>query len=147
MQRQDGWGKKTAALFSKTIFHLHNGNYSNSLTIWKDVPKSINSDDNFYLPVDAVIISIFNKLNNIKKWNFDNINATLKAKYIGQQIEVWDDLWFWGFITQNGSGDNRAFEWNENKYWVLKESDKNIEMINEIKNKTEMFLKIITNDD
>ncbi|WP_435524452.1 hypothetical protein [Chryseobacterium indoltheticum] len=29
-------------------------------------------------------------------------------------IEVWDDLWFWGFINQKGSSD-RSFEWNEGK--------------------------------
>lgn len=146
MKCQDGWGKKTAALFSKSIYHLHNGQYSEQLKIWNDVPNLISDNDNFYLPVDAVIIAIFNKLDNSNKWNFDNINSTLKSKYNGQQIEVWDDLWFWGFITQNGSGNNRNFEWNENKYWVLKESDKNPVSITEIKEKAETFLKIFSND-
>jgi len=146
MQRQDGWGEKTAALFTKSIFHLHNGNYSASLKIWTDVPNTISEVDGFYLPVDVVIRSIFNKLNNTKNVTFDNINKTLKSKYTRQQIEVWDDLWFWGFITQNSSGDQRVFKWNENKYWALKESDKNPKMIFEIKNKAELFLKIITND-
>jgi hypothetical protein len=146
MKKQDGWGKKTAALFSKSIYHLHNGQYSEKLKIWNDVPEAITDHDNFYLPVDAVIIAIFQKLDNSKKWNFENINSTLKLDYNGQKIEVWDDLWFWGFITQNGSGDDRAFEWNENKYWALKESDKNPKAIVEIKSKAEIFLKIVTND-
>jgi hypothetical protein len=142
MLNQKGWGPKTSALISKSIFHLHNGQYSEDLKIWNDVPKLIDENDSFYLPVDAVIIAIFKKLDNSIKWDFDKINKTLETKYKGQQIEVWDDLWFWGFITQNGSGDNRVFEWNENKYWVLKESDKDKMKIEEIKNKCQEFLEI-----
>lgn len=142
MLNQKGWGRKTSALISKSIFHLHNGQYSEDLKIWNDVPKLIDENDSFYLPVDAVIIAIFNKLDNSIKWDFNKINKTLKTKYKGHQIEVWDDLWFWGFITQNGSGDNRAFKWNENKYWVLKESDKDKIKIEEIKNKCHEFLEI-----
>lgn len=143
MNDQKGWGKKTAALFTKNIFHLHNGQYSDKLKIWDDVPNKISEHDNFYLPVDAVIIAIFNRLNNKSNWNFDTINKTLRNIYNGQQIEIWDDLWFWGFITQNGSGKNRIFKWNENKYWILNETDKDIKQIEEIKNKTIEFLKII----
>jgi hypothetical protein len=146
MKNQDGWGKKTAALFSKSIFHLHNGHYTKNLQIWNDVPKTISVSDNFYLPVDAVIIAIFKKLDNSNNWDFDKVNKKLKESYNGQQIEVWDDLWFWGFITQNGSGDNRTFKWNENKYWALKESDKNPETIRTIKAKTQDFLNLLTND-
>ena len=142
MLNQKGWGPKTSALISKSIFHLHNGHYSEDLKIWNDVPKLIDENDSFYLPVDTVIIAIFTKLDNSIKWDFDKINKTLEKKYKGQQIEVWDDLWFWGFITQNGSGENRVFEWNENKYWVLKESDKEKIKIEEIKNKCHEFLEI-----
>lgn len=141
MRNQDGWGKKTAALFTKSIYHLHNGHYSDKVRIWNDVPPNLVSNDSFYLPVDAVIVAIFKKLDNSINWDFDKVNRTLKQKYNGQQIEVWDDLWFWGFITQNGSGDNRQFEWNENKYWALKESDKNQETIEEIRKKSDEFLK------
>ncbi len=31
MKNQKGWGDKTAALFAKTIFHLHNNEYPNEL--------------------------------------------------------------------------------------------------------------------
>ncbi|WP_296685571.1 hypothetical protein [Flavobacterium sp.] len=143
MMNQSGWGKKTSALFSKIIFHLHNGDYSNNLKIWNDVPKTIEDTDDFFLPVDSVIISIFKKLDTDSVWNFDNINKLLKKNYNNSDIEVWDDLWFWGFITQNGSGDNRIFEWNENKYWNLKDTDKNEFAINEIKLKAKNFLKLL----
>jgi len=146
LKNQNGWGKKTAALFSKSIYHLHVGHYSENLKVWDDVPKTIADNDNFYLPVDAVIIAIFNKLDGSVNWDFDKINKTLRAKYNGLEIEVWDDLWFWGFITQNGSGDNRTFEWNENKYWALKESDKTPKTIIEIKEKADEFLKKLNND-
>ncbi len=142
LKNQNGWGKKTAALFSKSIYHLHNGDYSENLKIWDDVPKTIANNDSFYLPVDAVIIAIFKKIDSSINWDFDKINKTLKSKYNGSEIEVWDDLWFWGFITQNGSGNSRVFEWNENKYWVLKESDKEKLKIEEIKNKCHEFLEI-----
>ena len=55
MKNQDGWGKKTAALFTKSIYHLHNGQYSDKVKIWDDVPTTIADSDSFYLPVDAVI--------------------------------------------------------------------------------------------
>jgi hypothetical protein len=146
LKKQKGWGNKTPALFTKCIYHLHNGQYSEQLKIWNDVPQTISDRDNFYLPVDAVITAIFQKLDNSKKWDFDKINKVLKENFNGQEIEVWDDLWFWGFITQNGSGANRNFEWNENKYWILKESDKNPEIIRTIKVKAEEFLSLLTDD-
>jgi hypothetical protein len=34
-------------------------------------------------------------------------------------------------------------EWNLNKYWTLRESDKNPEMILEIKTKAEEFLSVL----
>lgn len=143
MKNQKGWGQKTAALFTKSIYHLHNGYYSDKVKIWNDVPSTIADNDNFYLPVDAVMIAIFKRLDNSINWNFDKINKHLKVKYNGQQIEVWDDLWFWGFITQKGSGDNRQFGWNGNKYWALWESDKDPKTIEQIENKSDDFLKII----
>jgi hypothetical protein len=143
LEKQSGWGKKTSALFVKTIFHLHNSEYSNELQIWNDVPKTIEKNDEFFLPVDAVIVSIFKKLNSEIKWDFDKINTKLKKVYKEREIEVWDDLWFWGFITQNGTGENRKFEWNLNKYWALKETDKNKIEIKTIEIKAEIFLKLM----
>ncbi|MEA3495678.1 MAG: hypothetical protein U9R42_06545 [Bacteroidota bacterium] len=140
---QPGWGNKTSALFAKSIFHLHNNAYPKQLRIWNDVPNKINENDQFYLPVDTVITSIFKRLDSKTNWNFINTNKLLKHYYHGNDIEIWDDLWFWGFITQNGSGVNRVFAWNENKYWTLKESDKNSEAIIKIKTKAEEFLDLL----
>ena len=145
LEKQNGWGGKTAALFVKTIYHIHNGKYNQRLKIWDDVPQSIDSNDLLFLPVDTVIITIFNKVNNVANSSFSNINKLLQNNYSFEQIEVWDDLWFWGFISQNGTGIVRNFEWNENKYWILKESDKNPNLIFEIKNKVDEFLSILNN--
>ncbi|MCY1661711.1 hypothetical protein [Chryseobacterium sp. SL1] len=141
MKKQKGWGDKTAALFTKVIFHLHNKEYANKFSIWDDTPSFLD-DDKFFLPVDFVIISIFNKIQE-GKWNFKSINTLLEKHYTGKQIEVWDDLWFWGFITQHGSGINREFGWNENKYWMMKESNKSENIITEIKSKAKIFLELI----
>lgn len=143
LKKCSGWGNKTSALFVKNIFHFHNGKYSDELFIWDDAPNEISNDDSFYLPVDAVIISIFNEIDKSKNWNFNNINLEIKKKYSGNDIEVWDDLWFWGFITQKGSGIDRIFEWNENKYWILKETSKEKEEIKIIEEKSKIFLEII----
>lgn len=142
LEKQPGFGEKTAALFTKKIYHLHNDQYSETLRVWDDVPKTISEKDNFYLPVDRVIISIFRKM-DAGELNFKQINKLLKNNYKSQEIEVWDDLWFWGFITQHGSGTDRTFMWNENKYWNLHESDKNPESIREIKGKAELFLTLL----
>lgn len=145
MKSQPGWGQKTSALFIKSIFHLHNGQYSDELKIWSDVPVEIDETDDFYLPVDKVIIAIFEKIDNNRSWNFDNINSTIKKFYHGHEIEIWDDLWFWGFITQNSSDNNRQLEWNLNKYWALQETDKASMKIVEIRDKAELFLNILEN--
>ena len=58
-------------------------------------------------------------------------------------MEVWDDLWFWGFINQRGSGLTREFVWNESKYWALLETEKNNAVIEEVKLKSLQFLSIL----
>ena len=60
-------------------------------------------------------------------------------------MEVWDDLWFWGFINQRGSGLTREFIWNEPKYWALIETAKDEASINKIKNVSMKFLKMFDN--
>lgn len=142
MKNQNGWGEKTSALFAKSIFHLHNNEYPSELRIWDDAPTDLGKNDKFYLPVDAVIIAIFKQIKP-QNWNFKNVNKIIEENYSGKDIEVWDDLWFWGFITQIGTGDGRTMGWNLNKYWTLRESDKNPEMILEIKEKANGFLNIL----
>lgn len=143
MKSQSGWGDKTSALFSKSIYHLHNNEYPKELELWNDAPKKLIEHDLFYLPVDAVIIAIFKNIDNSRNWTFSKINRTLKDYYCGNEIEIWDDLWFWGFITQIGTGENRKMQWNLNKYWTLRESDKDPKMIIEIEKKAEVFLNIL----
>ena len=143
MKDQNGWGEKTSALFSKTIYHLHNNEYPYELKIWNDAPSKIKETDLFYLPVDAVIIAIFKAIDKSKNWTFNKINKSIKKDYAGNEIEIWDDLWFWGFITQIGTGKNREMKWNLNKYWTLKESDKNPETIIKVKAKAEEFLDLL----
>lgn len=141
---QDGWGNKTAALLVKSIYHYHSNQYPTKFILWGDVPQTL-SGDCIYLPVDAVIIAIFNKLDG-NSWNFEKINNFLfENHYKNEQIILLDDLWFWGFITQKGSAE-RKFEWNENKYWMLKHSNKDEKIIVEIKELAEEFLKIINKD-
>ncbi len=90
----------------------------------------------------TVIIAIFKQIENTK-WNFKKVNHVIGECYSGEDIEVWDDLWFWGFISQIGTGDGRKMGWNLNKYWNLRESDKNPKAISVIKNKSEQFLTIL----
>lgn len=143
MLRQMGWGNKTAALFTKTIYHLHNGKYGFQNSIWVDAPKVINPSEKFFLPVDAVIEAIFYRIDPSIKWNFHKINRILQDNYSSEEMEVWDDLWFWGFINQRGSGLNREFIWNEPKYWALIETTKDKASINKIKDVSTRFLKIL----
>jgi hypothetical protein len=140
-----GWGKKTAALFVKSIYHLHNGDYDHDLQIWNDAPRIINCDEPFYLPADAVIQFIFEALKVNCKYDFDGINNYLHKSnlYPGNIMEIWDDLWFWGFITQKGGGDKRKIEWNENKYWSLLHTNKTQKQIGQIKRKAGEFIDII----
>ncbi len=142
LKNQRGWGEKTSALFVKSIFHLHNNKYDSSLKIWDDVPLTIENTDSLKLPVDAVINHIFSEI-GLKNPGFSNINSLLSEHYKGEQMEVWDDLWFWGFITQKGSGVNRKLEWNENKYWVLEHSSKCPYEIEEIIRLSTIFINII----
>lgn len=146
LKNQPGWGDKTSALFTKSIYHLHNGQYKQELEIWKDTPREFVSGDIIYLPVDAVIIAIFKKIEPNKTWSFNTINEKLHEYYNSIEMEVWDDLWYWGFITQFGSGNNRQFEWNPNKYWMMRESNKKQNRIDEIHQKAIDFLEIINDD-
>ena len=99
LKRHPGWGNKTAALFTKTVYHLHNGKYESKLKIWDDAPRTIEKDDILYLPVDIVIENIFKRI-KLKNPTFRKINKILQNKYNGEKIEIWDDLWFWGYFTQ-----------------------------------------------
>lgn len=143
IKQQKGWGPKTSALLTKNIYLLHNIYDDSSLKFWNDVPKIIQEEDKFYLPVDSVITQIFQKINDKKRWSFETINSFLHKEFRGDQIVVWDDLWFWGFFNQKVKGAKRLLEWNEAKYWALMETNKNAEVIQEIKEKSREFTIIL----
>ena len=145
LKSKPGWGDKTSALFVKNICHFHNGEYSKKLYIWDDAPKNIAKSDKISLPVDTVIIAIFNKLYpQEKKWNFSTINKIMEDEnFSNEDKEVFDDLWFWGFITQEGNASGRVHKWNENKYWMIKVASKDQTIIKQIENKANEFLKIL----
>ena len=144
LKNQPGFGKKTSALFTKIIYQIHNDKFFKDFKIWDDVPNTIGENVKFYLPVDTVIISIFEKIDIKKSWNFDEINCYLNNNgHSYPDLLVWDDLWYWGYITQQGTGNNRKFGWNENKYWTFKESDKNPKLIQEIRQKAMCFLSLV----
>lgn len=145
IENQRSWGNKTSALFVKSIYHLHCEDYGLNLKIWDDVPESISENDRLLLPVDEVIMQIFKKLDDKNTWNFKTINKLLGEFYKGSSIEIWDDLWFWGYFTQKVVKDStyRKFEWNQEKYWANYESDKSFVMMNEVEALSKEFISII----
>lgn len=144
LKAHDGWGEKTAALFTKSIFHLHNGGYARSLKIWHDAPDHISEGDRLYLPVDVVIKTVFREM-GMERPSFASINNLLAESYTGDQIALWDDLWFWGSFTQNGQGSYRVVEWNENKYWCQEGTNKNLEYVRGVKSRAQKFISLIQN--
>lgn len=152
LERKKWWWPKTSALFVKTIYHIHNENYLwKEFHIFSDFPEWNFENDEFFLPVDEVIIQIFKKILWVTK-TFKSMNNFLKdnfSKYsLGTKMEIWDDLWFWGYFTQSAKvqdsqQEERVFGWNENKYYVSEFSDK--EKIGKIFKKANEFIRIINN--
>lgn len=154
LSNQEGWGNKTSALFVKYIIHYHHNSEWSEFKIWDDMPPV---NGKVYLPVDAVILAIFDKLNSDPKpkWNFKTVNEVFQDNFSFEEIILFDDLWFWGFITQDSSKQNtddqeywdkfRKMTWNDNKYWMIKDSNKNEMYIEEVKCKAEYFLKLFSN--
>ncbi|SOE21213.1 hypothetical protein SAMN06298216_1684 [Spirosomataceae bacterium TFI 002] len=140
LQHKPGWGPKTAALFCKAMFKLHN-EYDEELGIW-DVNRNIalRSKDGLKLPVDTVIIRIFEEL-GLKPATFKSINELLKHKK--WDIEVWDDLWFWGFITQRTKGNTRDIVYNPEKLWTLLAIPKDKNTLQAITIKASEFIQLL----
>lgn len=113
----DGWGEKTSALLIKSLYLIqHNPNLHEEF--WSDIDLST---EQLMLPVDAVIKHIFKKINGTEM-SVDSINNFLiNGGYrCNEKMLIWDDLWFWGFITQNAQNGVRNIEWNEARYWVIR---------------------------
>jgi len=142
LKKQPGWGDKTAALFVKAIYQTHIG-YAGELKFWNDVPKNLAKDDKLYLPVDAVIYFIFETIGNPCKNTFKGINKFINTNAPGTDFEIWDDLWFWGFITQKTENNTRLNGFNEAKYWNLLHSPKDPKSIVEVKSLANDFIKLL----
>lgn len=142
LKLKQGWGNKTSALFTKSIFQLHSGSYDRKLRLWKDAPRIIGEQDRLYLPVDVVILRIFEEIRCASR-TFVGINNELWNHYKGPDLEVWDDLWFWGFVTQKGTGSDRKLQWNLNKYWSLEHSNKNGNVVKTVERRAKNFLTIL----
>lgn len=138
-EKNNGWGEKTSALFVKNVYQIHNFPIYKKYRFWKDSP-ALMEEDRLYLPVDAVIKFIFKHLTGKGK-GFSSINNLLfKAGW--KNTEVWDDLWYWGFITQRGSKE-RKVEFNKGKYWSLLSMPKDSFAVKEIENKGEEFCALL----
>jgi hypothetical protein len=77
------------------------------------------------------------------KRSFGSINKVLQAlnPSSAKDMLIWDDLWFWGFITQRGS-EEREFGWNQAKYWSIFTASKDEKDIRDIENLATDFLKL-----
>ena len=139
----DGWGPKTSALFVKALIGLHRTEHANLHCIQDVAAHQVIADsDRVYLPVDAVIRRVFNTpgMQKLGK-TFYPINTALQKIYTPEQMLVWDDLWFWGFFTQNSSTADRTIGWNEARFWGQLSSPK--AKILEVQTLCNKFLQIV----
>lgn len=148
LKKHDGWGEKTSSLFLKVIYEIHNGRFID-YSFWDDVPNK-EATGRLFLPVDQVIDYIFKVVYDQKAdLKFELINKILFDNYKKpEEILIWDDLWFWGYITQqsykeNGKTKRKFVEFNDAKYWTLLNSNKDEDTIKITKIKSIEFLNLI----
>lgn len=116
LDKAAGFGGKTAALFVKSIVEIHTLPINRDLRFLSDF--SIDPRDRLKIPVDTVIEHIFGCLGAPKE-NFTSINTLIAQSELAfaERPTLWDDLWFWGFITQmSGKGTGRINNINEPKF-------------------------------
>lgn len=151
LKAQPGWGPKTAALFVRNLALIEQNQVLRS-KFWTDI--DVLKSEEINLPVDAVILSIFSRFTkedlDLKKSvpkTFEGINSYLKndLHYSNEDILIWDDLWFWGFITQSSKSENRerAHGWNDAKYWSIFNAPQDNVSIRQIESRANEFLKIM----
>lgn len=139
LSMQNGWGNKTASLFVRNLYLAQNDDQLRKL-IWPDV--DINGE-RIYLSVDSVIKNIFSRIDELRRWEFVSINKILeKIHCTPDAMLVWDDLWFWGFITQYGSASREFVKWNEAKYWSIFTAPKDVASITKIKRLAKEFYSL-----
>lgn len=137
---QDGWGKKTAALFVKSVINVHRG--PPELHFWNDcgADRPLDVVDRIHLPVDRVIIHIFQQM-KVSSSTFDGVNSLLMEHYGAEQLLVWDDLWFWGYFTQDSQDGARRMRWNADKFWCQLSSP--VEHEDKVKDLCERFIALL----
>ena len=119
-----GFGEKTAALFVKSIVEIHTLERNRELRFLQDF--IIDPHDTVNVPVDKVILHIFSEI-GMKSPNFTKINAAIRKSGLicKERPTLWDDLWFWGFITQKGDRQTaqqtpiRRTMMNAPKFWSI----------------------------
>ncbi|GGF72980.1 hypothetical protein [Alteromonas lipolytica] len=168
LQRFNGVGKKTAALLVKTLYQINISRGKEwELAFWPENSgygmKKIANDDRLYLPVDAVIHNVFFFNNTIQdpvlyksaSRSFDTINDFLftnSSENYPEKMLIWDDIWFWGYITQF-SGKNvgvsgrriasKEEAFNREKYWANPYTAKTNDEIKDIERACREFIEIV----
>lgn len=143
LKNNDGWGDKTSALLIKNVYQLHYLPELKGLSLWEDVP-SLKQEDWLHLPVDVVIMDIFKRF-DLSLNTFKKINRYLQKNNF-PNTDTWDDLWFWGYFTQNAEDKSqllRSIGFNEGKYWLELHTPKDSESINDITNKSNQFIELL----
>lgn len=123
--RWEGWGPKTASLFVRNLAIIEMDPQLRQ-RFWPDL--DILKTEQIEVPVDAVILEIFAHLGPLVRKDLKSykaINSYLRdeLEYSAKEMLIWDDLWFWGFVTQRSAskarGGGRTMGWNEGKYWSI----------------------------
>jgi len=144
-----GWGPKTSALFVRNLAIIESTPHLRK-NFWADV--DVLKRDELELPVDAVILEIFARVGPLvgrKLGSYRAINRYLRSElgYSARDMLVWDDLWFWGFITQRSApqshGGGRTLAWNEGKYWSIPHAPKDPIEIDRILQLSSDFLNLL----
>lgn len=140
LSRAQGFGDKTAALFVKALVDVHTLEINNDLRFLDDF--RVDAQDVIRVPVDSVITYIFRLITG-RTLKFATINEIIRRSGLHRESEatIWDDLWFWGFITQHGGGESRQLAVNEAKFWSILGSPK--KQWSEIRLAAEKFIGIL----
>ncbi len=147
LRQSPGWGEKTAALLVRNLAITEKHPALGSL-LWPDVDVLMRAE--VRLPVDAVILAIFERLGPLRNGkvlrSFSAINSYLKSDlgYTSEDMYVWDDLWFWGFITQRSAPQQkqRIHTWNAPKYWAIPHAPKSAKEVANIAQLAHEFLAL-----
>lgn len=143
VRKNEGWGCKTAALLVKCIIFLHRAPPT-GFHFLRDFDSHSIEHDTLYLPVDTVIEHVFYMHLGFPKtaagfWKINNHLAA--AGYEAEHMLVWDDLWYWGYLTQRTSGKIRKTEWNAPKFWSMQSFPK--AMLEEVRALSIEFIDVL----